>query len=84
MQVVVQNELNKFQDRLNRCGQSCQDEISDHVTGDIDRNSPKFQQLEMKMHACMGRCVDKQIAYAKTTMLNKLRADIDEVIKRHT
>ena len=82
-EAVIKNELNRFQERLQRCSQICQDEVSDQISSNMDRNSPKFQSIEKKVNGCISVCVDKHIALLKP-MQSKLKADLDELVKQNS
>ena len=79
---LIKNELNRFQERLQRCSQICQDEVSDQITPGMDRSSPKFLNIERKVTTCMSGCVDKHISLVQS-IHGKLNTDIDELIKKN-
>ena len=81
-QVVMQNEMQRFQERLNRCAQTCQDEVSDQLTPNMDRTSSKYLNIEKKVNGCMGVCVDKHIVMLKSSIYPKITSEIDTIIKQ--
>ena len=81
-QQVMQGEMGKFQERLQRCAQTCQDEVSHELTPNMDRASPKFLGIEKKVNACMGTCVERHIDLLQSAIFPKIKADIDNIISQ--
>lgn len=79
VQAIVQNELNQFQNRLGRCTQECQDEITDKFHG-AENNAQTQAKAEQMMLACANSCVDKHVSLLKSIQ-HKLERDIDSVAK---
>ena len=79
MQTVLQNEMNSFQTRLQRCSQNCQDEANDMLTPEIRSNPahPQMATIEKSMLKCSNTCVDKHIA-----MLPSIEAKIVAGLKQ--
>ena len=72
---IVQNEMNQFQNRLERCSVACQDEAQD-----IFRKNDNQAAAEKAMMKCMSQCVDKHIKLIPDIQAN-LERSIDKVQK---
>ena len=78
-QKVIQNEMNDFQSRLQRCSMSCQDGLKDKF-GPLENNSSKIPAAERHLMSCMSSCVDKHITLLRSIQ-SKIESDIDRVSK---
>ena len=77
VQMIIQNEMNVFQNRVNRCAEQCSDEVNDKFSSVAD--SPANQQAAQKMmHDCAQSCVDKHVALLKSVQA-KLEKDLDQL-----
>ena len=79
VQQIIQNEMAQLQNRVQRCGSDCEDNIRDSMGGK-DMGSPKVQDEYMrKANACMSTCADKHLA-----LLGSIRARIEKDIDAKT
>ena len=74
-QNIIQNEMNMFQDRLQRCSLACQDEVRDKFGSEPDQ-----VKAENHMIKCAGVCVDKHIAMLPQ-LKKKILTDMDKIAK---
>lgn len=58
-QTYMQQEVENFQERLNRCAMDCQDKVRDKLTADISETQKL--QLRQEMEACVKKCADEHI-----------------------
>ncbi|XP_050426491.1 protein FAM136A-like [Adelges cooleyi] len=58
-QNYLQNEFSKWQHRIQRCVQDCQDTISDNMTGNPSES--QISKYTKEAEACMSRCFTKHI-----------------------
>ena len=58
-------EVNQFQNRVNRSMMQCQDEARDMVTGDMQKDARQMRKFENTLLSCIGKTVDQQIAVLK-------------------
>jgi len=70
-QSIVQQEVNQFQERLNRAMMLCQDEARDLMTPDIQSNPKQMKKMEDKIVNCMSKTVNHHIG-----LLNPLKKRI--------
>lgn len=85
-QNVLNQEMQSFQQRLQRCVQSCQDDA--HVAQQPQTSSSWFfgggsssqQSSEHKMIGCMHTCADKHIAQLQQ-IKSKVAKDLDDLAK---
>jgi hypothetical protein len=63
-QTILQ-EMNTFQNRLNRSMQDCQDQIRDHIQPGDETNATKIMQAETMLVKCMSQTVDHHIQLLK-------------------
>jgi hypothetical protein len=59
---VFENEMNSFQNRLQRGIMECQDDAQDKVTDSVRADSRKLEAVQLDMMKCVSACVDKHIA----------------------
>ena len=78
IQNIVQNEMNGFQNRLERCSLSCQDEVNDKFRNLDLNNSTNSLAANKLMLSCSSSCVDKSLALLKSIQA-KIESDIDKV-----
>lgn len=64
-QSIMQQEVNQFQERLNRSMMQCQDEARDLMTPDIQSNPNQMRKIEDKIVKCMSKTVDHHIGLLK-------------------
>lgn len=76
VQSIVQNELNQFQGRIERCTMQCQDEANGAVS--YGGSTPEAAQAAMLK--CATKCVDTHVAMLRSIQA-KLERDIDSVPK---
>lgn len=60
-QHVVQSEVQRFQQRLQRAMVNCQDEANDMVTPDVHSNPEKMRKIEDKMGNCFAKAMNSHI-----------------------
>ena len=70
---VIQNEMNQFQDRLQRGSRACEDEVRDKFGDSSDHAA-----MQKAMVACMSKVVDKHIAMLPTVQSN-IEKNLDKV-----
>lgn len=63
-QNFVQSELQRFQESLQRCVMSCQDEVKDKVTPDLPED--KLAKFREQFEGCAIKCCDANIARLPT------------------
>eukprot|EP00586_Coscinodiscus_wailesii_P018455 CAMPEP_0172497740 /NCGR_PEP_ID=MMETSP1066-20121228/104420_1 /TAXON_ID=671091 /ORGANISM="Coscinodiscus wailesii, Strain CCMP2513" /LENGTH=147 /DNA_ID=CAMNT_0013270679 /DNA_START=121 /DNA_END=561 /DNA_ORIENTATION=- len=71
-QVVVQQEVNQFQNRLNRAMMQCQDDARDLVTKDIQDDPAQMKKFEKSLISCISKTVDHHI-----TLLGPMKKRIE-------
>ena len=64
-EAMVKQEMDSFQQRLQRCVQGCQDQVKDrmpnNLTPETAQNNPALQKLEGELNKCAVACmVDMQ------------------------
>ena len=79
VQQIIQNEMNTFQNRVNRCAQQCSDDVNDSFANKPN-NASNQAAAESMMHNCAQTCVDKHIAMLKSVQ-SKIEKDIDQLSK---
>ncbi len=79
IQIVIQNEMNSFQSRVNRCAQQCSDDVNDKY-GDASNSAANQEAAQKMMHNCALGCVDRHIALLKSVQA-KIEKDIDQIAK---
>jgi hypothetical protein len=62
VQQMIQNEMNQFQERLQRCSMGCQDEVNDKFSLTSDSSQNEIAKAEQHILKCSGVCIDKHIA----------------------
>jgi hypothetical protein len=79
-QNLIQNEMNSFQDRLQRCSKACQDETQDKfdLSSAGQEDTALMAKAESYMTKCAGTCVDKHIS-----LLGPLKSKITSEIDRY-
>ena len=77
IQNMIQNEMNLFQTKIQRCSQVCQDDANHLVTDDNKTDSNEIAKIEKVLFQCSKACVDKHVA-----MLPNLEAKILSEIAR--
>jgi hypothetical protein len=76
VQQIVQNEMAQLQNRVQRCGSDCEDNIRDSM-GNKDMSVPKVQDEFMRRaNACMSTCADKHLALL-SSIRGRIEKDID-------
>lgn len=76
-QQLIGNEMNQFQDRLQRCTMACEDDVKDRFDITNEKNMDKIQQHHFQ---CASQCVEKQLALLKSVH-NKIDKDIDSLAR---
>ena len=74
-QHVVQSEIQRFQQRLQRAMVNCQDEANDMVTPDVHNNPDKMRKIEEKMGHCFAKAMNSHISIIddmKKRIINQL------------
>eukprot|EP01041_Mallomonas_annulata_P011584 gene11584-24225_t len=75
---IISQEMNSFQNRIQRCSMSCQDEFNDKITPDMRENPKKLEQARKQSMGCLNSCVNKHIDLLKSIQ-GKLEQEIDHV-----
>lgn len=60
-QQIVQSEIQRFQQRLQRGMANCQDQANDMVTPDVHNNPDKLRKIEDQMGNCFGKVIKEHI-----------------------
>uniref|UniRef100_A0A6U1B6Y4 Uncharacterized protein n=1 Tax=Leptocylindrus danicus TaxID=163516 RepID=A0A6U1B6Y4_9STRA len=74
-QQIVQSEIQRFQQRLQRGMANCQDQANDMVTPDVHNNPDKLRKIEDKMGNCFGQVIKEHIGMigdVKKRIINQL------------
>jgi len=58
---MLSSELQHFQQRLQRCAMSCQDQVRDKIPMDGSGDPALMRKLEQQVVACSNACVDAHI-----------------------
>jgi preprotein translocase subunit SecD len=77
IQNMIQNEMNLFQSKIQRCSQVCQDDANHLVTNETKIDPNEIAKIEKVMFQCSKSCVEKHVA-----MLANLEAKILSEIAR--
>jgi hypothetical protein len=78
VQNVIQNEMNQFQSKIQRCSQVCQDDANSLISSqNTKKNEMEISKIERSMFQCSKSCVDKHI-----TMLPALESKIIGEVSR--
>ena len=78
-QNIIQNEMNQFQNRLQRCSMACQDEVNDQMK--YTSGGPGVEAEAQKiMLRCASNCVDKHLEFLQA-IEHKLEKDLDNIRK---
>ena len=75
-QQIIQQEMNSFQSRLQRCMADCEDSVRDkfpNITSEQQQSQAQGQLL-----SGMSQCVDKHISLLKSVK-HKIESDMDKV-----
>ena len=76
VQQIIQNEMTQLQNRVQRCGNDCEDNTRDSM-GSKDMSNPKVQDEYMrKANACMSSCADKHLALLRSIQ-SRIEKEID-------
>lgn len=80
---VFENEMNSFQNRLQRGVMDCQDAAQDRLTDEIRANPHNMVaiQAQADMDKCVSAIVDKHIAMLPS-LQKKIESQIDQFSKR--
>ncbi len=77
IQNLLNGEINKFQQRLQRCAMDCQDEARDKFPS-LETNQKAMEQATSFATGCVSKCADKHIAMLPA-LQTKLEQDIDRI-----
>ena len=75
-QQIIQQEMNSFQSRLQRCMADCEDSVRDkfpNITSEQQQSQAQGQLI-----SGMSQCVDKHISLLKSVK-SKIESDIDKI-----
>lgn len=53
---TIQSELQRFQERVNRCAMSCSDELRDKYSISQETDPKLLQRAEGELNACLAKC----------------------------
>ena len=59
---AMSHELGEVQNRLQRCAQGCQDEVSNLITTDVSNDPKAMAKFQQKVQTCVEGCCKKQEA----------------------
>jgi hypothetical protein len=76
-QQLIQNEMNSFQNRLQRCSMACEDDVKDKFDITNEKDMDKIQKYHLN---CASQCVDKQLSLLKGIQ-SKIEKDIDQLAR---
>ena len=79
-QQVIQNEMNLFQNRLQRCIADCEDNVRDKFPN-FETNQSQTEKAQNLLMSGMSVCVDKHVDLLKSVK-QKIEADIDKIKSR--
>ncbi len=74
---MIQNEVNQFSERVQRCVRDCQDGVRDRF-GEL--NQDNLSKAQEYMDKCSNACVDKHVAMLKS-IESRLEKDIADKTK---
>jgi hypothetical protein len=78
-QQIIQNEIGQLSNRIQRCGQDCEDYARDQAEG---VGADKAQEVaEGHFATCVSKCADKHIAMLKSIQ-GRIESEIDEKTRR--
>ncbi|GMF23436.1 unnamed protein product [Phytophthora lilii] len=58
----MQQEMQNFQNRIQRCAQDCQDKAQDALPAGGSPSEKQIARAQQDMDKCVGRCVDSHIS----------------------
>ncbi|RLN89171.1 hypothetical protein BBJ28_00011352 [Nothophytophthora sp. Chile5] len=58
----MQQEMQNFQSRIQRCAQDCQDRAQDALPATGNPSESQIARAQKDMETCVGRCVDSHIS----------------------
>lgn len=77
-QNVVQQELQVFQNRVQRCASECQDRAQDEATALGQKlNEDKITQIQSKMEDCVSKCEETH-----STLLSTVQQRIEQKLQQ--
>lgn len=79
-QNLIQNEMNQFQNRLQRCTLQCQDEATDQMKFTSGGSNVEAEAQKVFLQ-CASKCVDKHIEFLQA-IEQKLVKDLDQIASR--
>jgi hypothetical protein len=77
VQQILQNEVNIFQNRLQRCSADCEDSVRDRYPN-LQTSENDFNKAQREMYQCANICADKHIAMLKGIQI-KIESDLDKI-----
>lgn len=77
IQHIISNEMNQFQNRVQRCSMACEDEIQDKFPN-LQPYDPSYEKAQKAMVSCASVCVDKHIAMLKSIQ-GTIEAELDKI-----
>ncbi|PIK55474.1 hypothetical protein BSL78_07634 [Apostichopus japonicus] len=72
-QNYIQQELNDFLDRLQRCGMQCQDDIKDRLGASV--GGAQTDKLKQELEGCLIKCTEKHLGLLPT-MSKRMKANL--------
>ena len=76
-QQIIQQEMNAFQGRLQRCMADCEDAVRDKFPN-LGSNQSQYDQAQSQLLTGMSSCVDKHLALLKSVKA-KIESEVDKV-----
>ncbi|GBG27633.1 Protein FAM136A [Hondaea fermentalgiana] len=74
---IISQELETFQQRLQRCAMGCNDRAQDQIPADPNAQTPELiNRLQKEAEACANKCVDTNLA-----SLNKIGERVNQAVK---
>ncbi|GLE00903.1 hypothetical protein PINS_up019375 [Pythium insidiosum] len=77
VQNYMQNELQSFQNRLQRCAMECQDRARDSMPSSGNPSDAQMAAIEKDMQSCFNHCVDSHLK-----LLPTLQKRVEDAVKQ--
>lgn len=72
---AISQELNNFQNRLQRCAMNCRDSVQDQITGNMDDATAR--RLQQAVNECAMKCISDN-----TSSLGAMEKRLDNVLAK--
>mmetsp|Transcript_22781 Transcript_22781/g.44760 ORF Transcript_22781/g.44760 Transcript_22781/m.44760 type:complete len:141 (-) Transcript_22781:174-596(-) len=75
---LISQELEVFQQRLQRCAMGCNDRAQDQIPADPEKQTPELiQRLQKEAEACANKCIDDNLS-----SLSRISERVTQAVKR--